>query len=62
MRPVAAQFLTRQALDRMWTLPSEDGHFEWEKSNQPPSEVDDHFGATMALLGVGVAPDDYSHI
>ncbi len=53
--------ITRQALDRMWTLQSEDGHFEWEKSNQPPSEVDDHFGATMALLGVGVAPDDYSH-
>jgi hypothetical protein len=53
--------ITRQALDRMWTLQSEDGHFEWEKSNQPPSEVDDHFGATMALIGVGVAPDDYSH-
>jgi squalene-hopene/tetraprenyl-beta-curcumene cyclase len=51
---------TRQALDTMWTLQSDDGHFEWEKSAQPPSEVDDHFGATMAVIGVGMAPDGYA--
>ena len=52
--------VTRQALDYMWTLQREDGGFDWEKSNQPPSEVDDHFGATMAVIGVGVAPDGYA--
>ena len=52
--------VTRQALDYMWTLQSEDGGFDWIKSDQPPSEVDDHFGVTMALIGVGVAPDGYA--
>jgi len=52
--------VTRQALDYMWTLQSEDGRFDWLKSDQPPSECDDHFGATMALIGVGVAPDGYA--
>ena len=52
--------VTRQALDSMWTLQSEDGGFVWLKSEQPPSEVDDHFGATMAVIGVGMAPDEYA--
>lgn len=52
--------VTRQALDRMWALQSEDGGFDWIKSEQPPSEVDDHFGVTMALIGVGMAPDGYA--
>ena len=52
--------VTRQALDLMWTLQSEDGGFDWLKSEQPPSEVDDHFGATMAVVGVGMAPDRYA--
>ena len=52
--------VTRQALDTMWTLQRDDGGFDWEKSQQPPSEIDDHFGATMAVIGVGVAPDGYA--
>ena len=52
--------VTRQSLDYMWTLQRADGGFDWEKSNQPPSEIDDHFGATMAVIGVGVAPDGYA--
>lgn len=52
--------VTRRALDSMWALQSEDGRFDWEKSRQPPSEVDDHFGATMVLIGVGAAPDSYA--
>lgn len=28
--------------------------------DQPPSEIDDHYGVTMALIGVGVAPDGYA--
>ncbi len=52
--------ITRQALDYMWTLQSADGGFDWLKSDQPPSEVDDHFGATMAVIGVGMAPGAYA--
>lgn len=52
--------VTRQALDTMWMLQRADGGFDWEKSQQPPSEIDDHFGATMALIGAGVAPDGYA--
>jgi len=51
---------TRKALDRMWTMQREDGGFDWIKSNQPPSEVDDHYGATVAVIGVGLAPEQYA--
>ena len=40
---------TRQALElHVGRCNAQDGGFDWEKSNQPPSEIDDHFGATMA--------------
>jgi squalene-hopene/tetraprenyl-beta-curcumene cyclase len=51
---------TRKALDQIWTLQREDGGWTWMKNNEPPSEVDDHYGVTMAAIGVGVAPDGYS--
>jgi squalene-hopene/tetraprenyl-beta-curcumene cyclase len=51
---------TRKALDRMWTVQREDGGFDWMKFNQPPSEIDDHYGVAVAAIGVGVAPDDYA--
>lgn len=51
---------TRTALDRMWTLQRADGGFDWMKYNQPPSEVDDHYGVTMAAIGVGAAPGGYA--
>lgn len=51
---------TRRALDRMWTMQRADGGFDWMKYNQPPSEFDDHYGVTMAAIGVGAAPDDYA--
>jgi squalene-hopene/tetraprenyl-beta-curcumene cyclase len=51
---------TRKALDRIWTVQRDDGGFDWMKYNQPPSEIDDHYGATMAVIGVGAAPDDYA--
>jgi squalene-hopene/tetraprenyl-beta-curcumene cyclase len=52
--------VTRVALDYMWTLQRKDGGFDWEKSDQPPSEVDDHFGVTVAVMGVGMAPENYA--
>ena len=52
--------ITRAALDRMWQVQRDDGGFDWMKFNQPPSEIDDHFGVTMAAIGVGAAPDGYA--
>jgi squalene-hopene/tetraprenyl-beta-curcumene cyclase len=51
---------TRKALDRMWTVQRADGGFNWLKCNWPPMESDDHYGATVALIGVGAAPDKYA--
>ena len=52
--------VTRQALDRMWTLQQEDGSWSWLKCGWPPMESDDHYGATLGAIGVGIAPDDYA--
>jgi squalene-hopene/tetraprenyl-beta-curcumene cyclase len=52
--------LTRQALDRMWTLQRPDGSWEWLKCNWPPAEADDYYGVVFAALGVGAAPDGYA--
>ena len=38
----------------------EDGGFNWLKCNWPPMESDDHYGATVALIGSGAAPDKYA--
>lgn len=52
--------LTRQALDRMWTLQREDGGFTWIKCDWPPMESDDHYGATLVAIAVGNAPEGYA--
>jgi squalene-hopene/tetraprenyl-beta-curcumene cyclase len=52
--------LTRKALDRIWDLQRDDGGWNWVKKNTPPSEIDDHFGVTMAAIAVGTAPDRYA--
>lgn len=52
--------VTRQALDRVWTVQREDGGFDWLKCDWPPMESDDHFGATMAAIGVAAAPEGYA--
>jgi squalene-hopene/tetraprenyl-beta-curcumene cyclase len=52
--------LTRQALDRMWTLQQKDGAWKWLKCGWPPMEHDDYFGAVWAAVGVGLAPDAYA--
>ena len=53
--------LTRQALDRMWTVERDDGGFTWLKCGWPPMESDDDYGVALAALAVSVAPDDYRH-
>jgi squalene-hopene/tetraprenyl-beta-curcumene cyclase len=52
--------VTRMAFDRMWTRQRDDGGFDWINCGWPPMESDDHFGATMAAIGVGVAPEGYA--
>jgi len=52
--------VTRTALDRMWTVQRDDGGFSWLNCNWPPMEHDDYFGATMAALATGMAPDGYA--
>ncbi len=54
------QDVTRQALDKMWTLQREDGGWTWIKCDWPPMESDDHFGVTFAAVGVGAAPAGYA--
>jgi squalene-hopene/tetraprenyl-beta-curcumene cyclase len=51
---------TRMALDKMWTIQREDGGWKWLDCNWPPMEDDDHYGATLAAIAVGVAPDEYA--
>jgi squalene-hopene/tetraprenyl-beta-curcumene cyclase len=52
--------LTRQALDRTWTLQRKDGAWNWLKCNWPPFEHDDYFGAVLAAVGTGIAPEGYA--
>ena len=52
--------LTRKALDRMWTLQKADGGWEWLKCGWPPLEHDDYYGAIVAALAAGHAPDGYA--
>jgi squalene-hopene/tetraprenyl-beta-curcumene cyclase len=51
--------VTREALDRMWTLQREDGGTNWLKCGWPPMESDDDYGVAVLALAAGAAPDDY---
>ncbi|MBX9679068.1 MAG: hypothetical protein K2X38_09920 [Gemmataceae bacterium] len=50
---------TKKALDRMWTVQKKDGGWNWLKCSWPPMENDDHYGATLAAVAAGVAPEEY---
>lgn len=52
--------LTRRALDKSWTLQQANGSWNWIKCAWPPFEHDDYYGATLAAVGIGHAPDDYA--
>jgi squalene-hopene/tetraprenyl-beta-curcumene cyclase len=49
----------RDVLNTMWTTQRADGGWTWPDCNYAPLEIDDHYGATVAALAVGLAPDDY---
>jgi squalene-hopene/tetraprenyl-beta-curcumene cyclase len=44
----------------MWTLQRSDGAWNWPKCSWPPFEIDDYYGAVLAAVGVGHAPDEYA--
>src|SRR5262249_7395329 len=50
---------TRAALDKMWSLQSPDGSWNWLKKVTPPFEHDDYYGAVLVAVGMGHAPEDY---
>jgi squalene-hopene/tetraprenyl-beta-curcumene cyclase len=52
---------TRSALDRIWTLQKPEGCWDWLKCGWPPLEHDDYYGALVAALAVGHAPDGYAN-
>lgn len=53
--------LTRTALDRMWSAQRDDGAWPWPTGCRwPPMESDEHYGVTLAAIGVGAAPDGYA--
>jgi squalene-hopene/tetraprenyl-beta-curcumene cyclase len=52
--------LTREALDRMWSVQKQHGGFDWLKCGWPPLEHDDYYGALVAALAVGHAPEKYA--
>lgn len=51
---------TRAALDRMWAIQRATGEWNWLKCDWPPLEHDDYYGATLAALAVGMAPEGYA--
>jgi len=53
--------LTRLSLDRMWLVQRPEGDWKWPTGCRwPPMESDEHYGVTLAAIGVGSAPDDYA--
>lgn len=51
---------SREVLDLMWTVQRADGGWHWPDCDYAPLEIDDHYGATLAALTVGLAPDNYA--
>lgn len=52
--------LTRQALDRMWTVQLKNGGWDWTVGPWPPMAHDRYYAATFAAIGVACAPDHYA--
>jgi len=51
---------TRAALDRMFDVQLKTGEWKWLKCDWPPLEHDDYYGATLAALAAGIAPESYA--
>jgi squalene-hopene/tetraprenyl-beta-curcumene cyclase len=54
------QPITRQVLDRMWTLQRQDGGWYWLMAVSQPFETSEYYGNALAAVAVAMAPDDYA--
>ena len=54
------QPLTRQVLDRMWTLQRYDGGFDWIMAGNLPFESSAYYGAALAAVATAGAPGGYA--
>src|SRR6266540_220768 len=52
--------ITRQVLDRMWTLQRQDGGWYWLMAVSQPFETSEYYGNALAAVAAGMAPDDYA--
>lgn len=52
--------ITRQVLDRMWTLQRQDGGFYWLMAVSHPFETSEYYGSALAAVAAGMAPDAYA--
>ena len=53
---------TRAAFENMWVLQQTSGAWLWLQFDQEPWEADDsdYYGATLAAMAVGIAPENYA--
>ncbi len=51
---------TKSAFAKMWQVQKKTGEWNWLKCDWPPMEHDDYFGAVLAAIAVGTAPDNYA--
>ena len=54
------QPLTREVLDRMWALQRQDGGYYWLMARSHPFETSEYYGAALAAVAAGMAPDQYA--
>jgi len=52
--------ITRQVLDRMWTLQRQDGGWYWLMAVSQPFETSEYYGNALAAVAAGMAPDGYA--
>jgi squalene-hopene/tetraprenyl-beta-curcumene cyclase len=52
--------ITRQVLDRMWTLQRQDGGWYWLMDISHPFETSEYYGSALAAVAVAMAPDGYA--
>lgn len=52
--------VARDVLDFLWTSQREDGGWRWPDCDYAPMEKDEHYGATLAAVTVGLAPGEYA--
>lgn len=52
--------VSRSVLDLLWTVQRSDGGWKWPHCDYAPIEIDDHYGVTLAVLTIGIAPGRYA--